>query len=136
LAATYRSTKRYAAEIPLLAQDLVECERKLGPGHDDTVPVRRILSHLYARSESFDEAADQLEHLLAHHERTFGPRRDETLVVRNNLAHAYHRLGRLPEATELYERVLSWAATIAASNATRTSCRRVSGCWGRTIRAR
>ena len=58
---------------PLYERTLADCERVLGPDHQDTLASRGNLAHVYHTTGRRTEALAVFEHALADCERVLGP---------------------------------------------------------------
>jgi RNA polymerase sigma factor (sigma-70 family) len=84
-----------------------DLERRLGPGHIDTLNSRNSLAAAYLAAGRIADAIPLFEQTLAVLQSEVGPDHPDTLILQNNLATAYQDAGRLAEAIGLYEQNLS-----------------------------
>jgi tetratricopeptide (TPR) repeat protein len=86
---------------------VVDCERRLGTDHPDTVSARVNLGYAYRAAGRTTEATALYEQTLSELERVLGADHQHTLALRNNVAGAYQAAGRTAEAIPLFERTLA-----------------------------
>jgi RNA polymerase sigma factor (sigma-70 family) len=84
-----------------------DLERRLGPGHIDTLNARNSLAAAYLAAGRVADAIPLFEQTLVVLQRDVGPDHPDTLTLQNNLATAYRDADRLAEAIPLYEQNLA-----------------------------
>jgi tetratricopeptide (TPR) repeat protein len=102
-----RAAADLSRAISLGESTLADCERVLGPEHQETLAARTNLASAYQSAGRPAQAIPLQERALADCERVLGPDHPHTLTSRNNLAHAYESAGRLEQAIPLYEQALA-----------------------------
>jgi Tetratricopeptide repeat len=92
LAAAYHSAGRLTSAIPLYERTVADCERVLGPHHEDTLTSRCNLAHAYYTARRQAEAVAVFERTLADCERVLAPDHPLTKTVRESLQAATQEL--------------------------------------------
>lgn len=87
---------------PLLDRALRISRSHLGPDHRGTLTARHNQALALGRAGRIQDAANQLEGLLADQQRVLGSDDPDTLQTRGNLAHCQGRLGRPRDAVSQF----------------------------------
>ncbi len=108
-----------------------DAQRRLGPGHPDTLAVRANLA--YWRGEAGDAAgaATSFEHLLADTLRVLGPDHPHTLRIRANLARWRGEAGDPAGAATVFEHLLADSSRLLGPDDLDTLTARANLAWWR-----